>query len=351
MKKPENILIVRTDRIGDVVLSLPLAPVIKKVYPDCRITFLMRDYTKALAEGNPYIDEILLLKMKGNKPDLIANVKEIHSRKFDTVIIVYPFFIISLILFLSGIKIRIGTGYRWYSILFNKKVYEHRKYADKHELEYNLALLNHLGIPAEQRAEKPEFSLQIDPFALKRVAAVLKEKNVNPEKNIIIVHPGSGGSAIDLPLGKFKELVTMISSSTNSEIIITGSRDETDKCEYISEGTANNLAGYFDLAELTALISFASIFISNSTGPLHIAAALGKHIIGFYPKIQACSVRRWGPYTEKGYVFVPEIDCTNCTVEQCHKLKCMNSIDINKVFDKIQKILMLLPNTGEIDAK
>jgi heptosyltransferase III len=351
MIPPKNLLIVRTDRIGDVVLSLPLVQEIKKHYPDCRITFLLREYTLALAEGNPFIDEIHLLKSDGSKTLFLKNINEIKSKNFDTVIIVYPTFQISLILFLSMIRNRVGTGYRWYSFLFNKKFYEHRKYAEKHELEYNMSLLEKIGIKYK-RGEIPGFYLKVNERAKNKVTEVLKENRIDPGKKIIILHPGSGGSAVDLPLERFRELVEKITHSTDCEIIITGSADEKGKCESLVLNTKiRNFAGALDLYELVAVIDFSYIFISNSTGPLHIAAALGKHVIGFYPKVLACSARRWGPYTDKGYIYTPEIECEDCTVEQCYKLNCMNSIDINKVFDKIQKILMLKPNTGETDAK
>jgi ADP-heptose:LPS heptosyltransferase len=81
------------------------------------------------------------------------------------------------------------------------------------------------------------------------------------------------------------------------------------------------------------------VFISNSTGPIHIAAALGNFIIGFYPKILACSQERWGPYTKNKAVFLPEIDCKDCTREQCEQLDCMNSINYEGVIREVEKEL------------
>jgi len=73
MIEPKNLLIVRTDRIGDVVLSLPLAELVKRHFPDCKVTYLLREYTKCLAQGHPFIDSILLLKEKEGKI-LIKNI-------------------------------------------------------------------------------------------------------------------------------------------------------------------------------------------------------------------------------------------------------------------------------------
>ncbi len=340
MINPRNILIVRTDRIGDVVLSLPMAELIKKHYPGCKITFLLRNYTESLAADHPYIDEILLIKQNNGEVSVNENIKLIKEKKFDTSILVYPTFKSALILFLSGIQNRIGTGYRWYSFLFNNKIYEHRKYAEKHELEFNVNLLTKLGIKEEINKKNVSFNLQVNKQAEKKVDKILKERGIIPAaKPLIIIHPGSGGSAIDLPIPKFSRLVSKIGSGLNSLIVITGSREEYDICSEAAADKAYNLAGLFNLSELTALISKADLFISNSTGPIHIAAALGIPTIGFYPKILSCSAERWGPYSEKSRVFKPKIDCSNCTREQCERLNCMNSIEVDEIFDTIKKIV------------
>ncbi|MDR3668083.1 MAG: glycosyltransferase family 9 protein [Ignavibacteriaceae bacterium] len=339
MIKPNNLLIVRTDRIGDVVLSLPLAELIKKHYPDCRITFLLKDYTKSLVEGHPFIDNILILKEKNNKISLIENILQIKKNSYDAAVVVYPTFITALIIFLSRIHSRIGTGYRWYSALFNNKVYEHRKNALRHELEYNVNLLKYFGIEESVNPSTINFNLKIAKKDDERVTTILKVKNIDLKKPVIIIHPGSGGSSIDLPLNKFKELVDLIHNNLTAEILITGSKSEIEYCHnLVVSGKTKNLAGLFNLGELKSLINHCDIFIANSTGPLHIAAALGKNVIGFYPKIPQCSAKRWGPYSNKSIVFTPELECFNCTREQCEHLDCMNSITVSKIFAEIEKI-------------
>jgi heptosyltransferase-3 len=339
MIKPKNLLIVRTDRIGDVILSLPLAELIKKHYPNCRVTYLLKDYTKSLAEGHPFIDDILILREKKNKISLIDNIKQIRKYSFDSAIVVYPTFITSLIIFLSRIHHRIGTGYRWYSILFNNKVFEHRKNALRHELEFNVNLLRYFGIEENVNPANVNFNLKISPKDDERVTTILKVKNINIKKPVIVIHPGSGGSAVDLPLKKFKELIEFIHHNLKAEIIISGSKSEIELCHYLLiPGITKNLAGLFNLAELKALINHCDIFIANSTGPLHIAAALGKYVIGFYPKIPQCSPKRWGPYSDKSIVFTPELECSNCTREQCVRLDCMNTIQVSEIFAEIKNI-------------
>jgi ADP-heptose:LPS heptosyltransferase len=339
MIKPKNLLIVRTDRIGDVVLSLPLASIIKKHLPDCKITFLVRNYTLPLAKNHPFIDEVIILEENKNKIPIRSNVENISRFNFDSAVIVYPTFVTSLIIFLSKIKYRVGTGYRWYSILFNQKIYEHRKFAEKHELEYNINLLNMFGIEETVRPGEVNFDLRPDKAGDEKIEQILSRSGINTEEPIIIIHPGSGGSSVDLPQSKFRELVEKISMELTENIILTGSDREKYLCENLKiRPRILNLAGMLNLSEMIALIDRSSIFISNSTGPIHIAAALGKYTIGFYPRIAACSVRRWGPYTNKKVIFSPKIECSDCSREQCRRLDCMNSIEVTDIFYETEKI-------------
>jgi heptosyltransferase-3 len=339
MIKPKNLLIVRTDRIGDVVLSLPLASIIKKHIPDCKITFLVRSYTKPLVENHPDVDHVIILEESRHKIPVRPNVVNVSKHKYDSAVIVYPTFVTALIIYLSGIRNRIGTGYRWYSMLFNQKVFEHRKYAEKHELEYNVNLLSKFGIEEVVHPGEVEFNLKPDETSKGKIKDLLLRSDLNLSEPIIIIHPGSGGSSVDLPQMKFRALVGKIYDNLTKNIILTGNDREKYLCENLKIRTGIlNLAGMLSLSEIIALIDKCSIFISNSTGPIHIAAALGKYTIGFYPRIAACSERRWGPYTDKKVIFSPGIKCSDCTREQCSRLDCMNSIEVNDIFYETEKI-------------
>jgi ADP-heptose:LPS heptosyltransferase len=343
MNSPKKILIARTDRIGDVVLSLPMAEMVKKKYPDCKVTYFIRDYTSSLIDGNPFIDDVIIAEESDGKVLFAKNLKKIKRENFDTCVVVNPTLKISLIMFFARIKNRIGTGYRWYSFLFNRKVFEHRKNAERHELVYNINLLSKIDVKTDDYLNKINFHLKVDDESSKKVNSILTQKGYNPVNQIVIIHPGSGGSSVDLPKEKLIKLTGMLSNIENLTTIITGSKSESELCrEFEVNKNVINVSGQLDISLLKALIKKAKVFISNSTGPMHIAAALGVHVIGFFPKILSCSQKRWGPYTEKKTIFTPTIDCSNCTREQCKKLDCMNSIDIGKVFDETLSVLKIL---------
>lgn len=340
MIQPKKILIVRTDRIGDVVLSIPMAELVKKKYPDCKISYFIRNYTSKLLKGNPFIYEVIIAEEENGEILFLKNLDKIKSKHFDVSIVVNPTFKIALLMFLAGIKNRIGTGYRWYSTLFNNKIYEHRKCGEKHELEYNINLLAKLGIEPKKISDQFNFYLKIDESSSLKINSILSEKGYKAGNKIIIVHPGSGGSSVDLPKEKLIELTRLLSDIQNISVIITGSKAESNLCkEFEVNKSVINLSGELDISLLVALINKSDIFISNSTGPMHIAAALGVYVIGFFPKILACSEKRWGPYTEKKLIYIPTIDCSNCTRKQCEKLNCMHSIDIGRVFDETKSVL------------
>ncbi len=339
MKKFERILVVRTDRIGDVVLTLPLAEILKKHFPETRVAFLLRKYTAPLAHGDPFIDNVLLLPEEKNKVKFFQLLSLLKENKFDAAVVVHPRFKISLAIFLAGIKTRVGTAYRWYSFLFNKKVRQHRRKGEFHELEYNVHLLTALGISEKVTKETVRFNVQVNPESKRRVTDYLISKGWQANRKTVLFHPGSGKSALDLPLSKFKEILSHLAQELNLNLILTGSKEEKEMCKALEvNGKTINTAGDFSLEDLIALISLSDLVIANSTGPIHIAAALGKKTIGFYPNVQECSPKRWGPYSENAFVFVPKVDCGSCD-ERKQKHNCMEEIESEKVVLKIKEIL------------
>src|SRR5439155_26398816 len=126
---------------------------------------------------------------------------------------------------------------------------------------------------------------------------------------IVVIHPGTGGSAREWPAEYFGHLSTRLQSERGAQILITGAKGEERKVAAVligSKGKGIPLVGRLSLNELTAVIKRANLFISNSTGPLHIAAAVGTPVVSMFPQITAMSAARWGPYTTKKRVLIPD---------------------------------------------
>ena len=332
-KQPNKICIVRLDRIGDVVLTLPLAAILKSYYPQSKITFLTKHYTKEIAENCKYVDRVISLNGTEASKEILSEIKK---EFFDIIFIVSPNFPIAYTAFKARIPMRIGTSRRWYSFLFNSKVDDSRKEVSFHETEYNVRMLKPLGLDNAITKETVDYGIELSNGTKNIASKILAENGITADDRICIIHPGSGGSSVELPIEKYCALAKQISEKTHLKIVSTGSADEYDICQEVAQaGNGINLSGKLSLLNLMGVTEKSHIFISNSTGPLHVASALGKICIGFYPKVLVCSEKRWGPFSKNSFVFTPEQPCENCTLEECHKNNCMDTIEIDQVIKKI----------------
>jgi len=267
----------------------------------------------------------------------------LRKEKFNLVFHTYPRFRAALITWLARIPIRIGTGYRWYSFLFNRKVYEHRKDALRHELDYNLNLLSALDSTIKYHDVTPV--LQVQPSATEKVKRVLAELGIKEHSTIVILHPGSGGSAREWGAEQFGELGRRLVQFPQLTIIITGGKGEEGLVKRVHSGIGSSsiaIVNQLSLGEYAALAKLGSLFISNSTGTLHIAAAVGTPVIGLYPQLTSLSAARWGPYTTKKIIFTPTnspLNCRQCTGGKGSSCDCMNSISVDEVLSAAAQML------------
>ena len=330
----KNILLVRTDRIGDVVLSLPMLPELKRKYPAAKITVMVRSYTKDLVAHHSCVDDVILWEEGKTAAEY---VRLLEQRSFDMAIIPYPRFELAWIMFRAGIPVRVGTGYRWYSFLFNKRTYEHRKDAQKHEAEYNINLLRSIGITPSERLR---FEFAVTPAVQQRVDRRLFTLHL---EKFVVLHAGSGGSARDWSIANFARLGEALHKELGYTIVLTGGANEKDLVASLAQQmavNAENLCGEFSIEELAALFQRAALFVSNSTGPLHIAAMMGTPVAAFYPPIRQCSAVRWGPYTEKKAVFTADnAKCTLCQGGECRSNICMDQITVEQVMDSVKQLI------------
>ncbi len=339
----KRILIVRTDRIGDVILTLPLAEVLRKNFPEAHIAMMIRRYTSELVEDNRNVNQILYYDNDNHPLPFFQLVSILRDQHFDVVIHTYPRFRLALMTWISGIPARVGTGYRWYSFLFNKRLFEHRKDATRHELEYNLNLLTTLDCSFDASAIAP--SLDVQPESLEKVKILLTRKGVHDSEKLVILHAGSGGSARNWSSENFGLLGKQLAKLPNIKIVLTGTNHERTTVEKIQSmigGDAITFVDELNLKEFSALIKLSSLLIANSTGPIHIAAAVGTDVIGLYPHVLPMTAERWGPVTKKKVIFSPknqQANCSMCVEQHSHVCECMETISADDVCSAAKNIL------------
>jgi ADP-heptose:LPS heptosyltransferase len=223
-------------------------------------------------------------------------------------------------------------------------VYEHRKTAEKHELEYNFSLLKRIGVTFE-RYEKPQLALSA--HHVQAAEQVRQELGLNAHARVVVLHPGSGGSARDWSPLRFAQLGREL-TQRGYRVVVTGGPGEGELVEQVvknADGRLQPLVNRLSLKELAAFLRTVDLFVSNSTGPLHIAAAVGTPVIGFYPPLRVCSPQRWGPYTDLKTVFVPDpTACPRCHGKPCQGNDCMDLIDVQEVVQCVERMLYTTQN-------
>jgi heptosyltransferase III len=303
----KRILLSRTDAIGDLILTLPVARSIKEAYPDHHLTMLVSEYTEQLLEGEEYIDGVVTIP--GRELGNYVEVKELSdllkAGGFDSVIFFYPRFSLALAARMAHISRRIGTSYRSYSLLLNERVNLHRKHSGKHELDlnYDLVLSAFPGLPRFE----PHLAVLEQEISSSQV--LLTKHGVDFGEPYVIVHPFSRGSAPNWRLENYVSLAQRL-AALDVTVLITGSQQDRQKLGSLFTDSPRgivNVAGETDLRQLKGLIKAAAMVVTSSTGPIHIATAVETFAVGIYPPVAALSPVRWGPRGGANKLFVPEV--------------------------------------------
>lgn len=313
------------------MLSTPVLTAIKKNDADAYTAMLVRSYTEDVVSGHPDLDLVILDSDEPGLQALWRQVARLRSYQFDVVLVLHPTFRLALLTRMAGIPNRVGTAYRAYSFLFNHKIPQHRKNSGKHELDLNLEMAAAIGAMLEQ----VEFKFHIPQQAGERVAAFLRKNGIDEKGSFVVLHPGSGGSALDWPAEQFGRLARSILDEIHVPVIVTGTRAESDlldRLETEAKGGVIRAESISNIKELAALLKKASLFVGNSTGPLHIAVAVGTEVIGLYCPIMPCRPERWGPYHRLDSVIIPPVEaCDKCRPDRCKYENCMELISVDQV--------------------
>lgn len=338
MSEQHRILVIRTDRLGDVILTLPMLPLLREWYPASHLVMMLNRYTGEIVRGNPSLDAIIWDDVDGRPAPARMLLEQIRAHQFNTVFVVHPTPRLAWLVARAGIRDRIGSGYRAYSFLFNRRIFEHRKDARFHELEYNLRMLRALRPEFTAEGVEPRFDVRIPPEARSTVRELLGP--AVSEHPLIILHPGSGGSAKDWPAESFAQLAATIAARGKFRLAVTGGKGEEALVRRIGEAGRTELvfAGSLSLTELAALCAEARVVVANSTGPLHLAAAVGTRVVGLYPQITGLSPARWGPYTQHKRVFVPDMPADCCDCQDGSPCACMASISVDHVWQAVKEL-------------
>lgn len=298
-----RIIISRTDGIGDVILTLPMLGLIKAQIPNAHLIFLNRKYTTAVVENCVHVDKVVHWDDYEHQP-IMAQAEALKNLKADVIIHVFPRPEIARAAKIAGIPGRIGTTGRLFHIhTCNHLVRFTRKRSSLHEAQLNLKLLKPLKIkyrlPLRMLANYYGFQ---SPHGLSSELINL----LQPDRKNIILHPMSQGSAVEWGMKNFAQLIELLPPS-EYRVFLTGTEKEGKSFRPhlpIDGKFVHDMSGKLTLSELVSFISGCSALVACSTGPLHIAAALGICAVGLYTSKRPMHPGRWAPLGPKATYLV-----------------------------------------------
>ncbi|MDE7315195.1 MAG: glycosyltransferase family 9 protein [Mucispirillum sp.] len=333
IKTPKNIIIARTDKIGDLVLSIPAISMVKKMYPESKLYVLVRRYNAEIIKGFPFIDGVISID-DYNAEQLNSKIRQIHA---DVFIALYSNSQILKLALKSGAKYRIGPlskPFSWF--VYNKGIRQHRSKSVKNEAEYNLDLVRHID---KELFASLEITIDKIPYGKLNHNKIVSFLDANNIYNYVVVHPFSGGSTKNFQVNEYIKLINKIHEKwPDKQIVISSSVQDIEDAEYISQHCSNTYVYTAkSILELAALIDKCRLYIGASTGPSHIAGNLNKKCLCIYPAYKFLSHTRWGLYGNDANTTYIVPDANN--VEKDYKSKVFSNITDDIINEAAEKAL------------
>ena len=329
-----RILIVRTDRIGDVVLSTPVIRSLREAFPDGYLGMMVRPENRELVEGHPDLDAVLLYDKEGSEKGWMGSCRfasALRAHRFDTAVILHSTNRVILVTWLAGIRRRVGYARRLPWLLTHRLPYVKRE-GNRHELEYNLDLLRLIGVEGTRR----DLLVPIRPEQEAKVDAFLRGHGVVGELPLIVLHPGASCPSKRWPAERFAEVGNLLSTRHGARVVVvTGPDEPSAGREVVSRmwTRATPVLGTFGLGELACLLRRARCLISNDSGPVHLACAVGTPVVTIFGRWGGgLSPTRWGPTGPRSLALHQDVGCRPCLAHRCPiGFVCLQAVTVGEV--------------------
>lgn len=335
-----KLLIVRNDKLGDFILSIPVFALIKKYCPESELHTFIPHYTREIAENCDFIDKAII--DPGSSAVLSKQlhiIKSIRQEKYDAIITLYSTTRTGIFSFLSGVKYRLAPATKLAQIFYNHRLTQRRSKSLKPEYEYNLDLaikyLSDSGVSVKEKPKAPFIYFEQEEINNVR-RKLCKDYDLDINTKLIFIHPGTGGSATNLSLEQYANLARNLNISTNYIFVITAGPSEVEYANTLSAllGDIPNIVypSTNGLVHFSKTIQLCELFISGSTGPLHIAGALNRPTAAFYQRRRSATPLRWQTLNteDKRLAFTPPENAAESDMSKVDIINAAN--EINKKF-------------------
>ena len=342
--KPKNIkrlLIRSTNWIGDAIMTTPAIRAIRKGFPDARIFILVKPWVAPVFENSPHIDNLIIYDEDGRHKGNVGKLrlaKDLRRYGFDAAILLQNAFEAALIAFLSGIPVRIGYNTDARQMLLTHKILCTNKIKKEHQTKYYLSILKGIGMDTGSR----DLYLQLNQQDRLRARKILMEQGPSGDFKWVGINPGATfGPAKQWPIDRYAQLADLISEYANSRVIVFGGPQDRKLGKDISREMRNrpvDLSGKTTLGEAMALIEECTLFVTNDSGLMHVAAALDVPLIAIFGSTNSTTT---GPMSSNSRVVQVPMECSPCLKPECPRghLNCMDQISVDMIFDVVKEIL------------
>ena len=337
-----KILILKPSSLGDVVQALPVLRLLKRHLPASEIFWWIDTKFAPLLEGDPDLAGIVRFERKRwaspvHWPEMFRSLRWMRAQNFDLVIDLQSLARSGAFAWLANGKFLIGLddfreGARGFYDLAIRRASFHT-----HAVDWYLAVLPRLGVPVHNHFQWLPERLQ--------VAEAVKSKWQIGSARWIAIQPGARWPNKRWPVEFFAELVRRLSQKfSDARFAILGDNEDKPLGEIISRIEPErclNLCGQTSLPEMVEWLRLSELMITNDTGPMHVAAALGKPLVALFGPTEP---RRTGPYHQLDSVLRIELPCSPCLKPRCHyekKNECLNALPPAIVLERIQKQFQL----------
>ncbi len=341
-RTPQRILVIRLDRIGDVVLSTPVVRQLRQAFPTAFLAMMVRPECRELVEGHPDLDAVLLYDRDGREHSVAATIgfaRRLRADRFDAALILHPSNRSHWIPWLAGIPMRVGYA-RKTAWLLTHRVPHRKQEGDRHEAEYSLELLRVLGIePAP-----PAPVIALSSAAQVRAEQHLAQAGAGASRQIVALHPSASCRSKRWAPERFAVVADRLASEQGVQVVLVAGPADVEHADAVRRAMRTaplNLAGRLSVGELAWVLKRAAVLLSNDSGPVHIAAAVGTPVVAIFGRNErGLSPRRWGPVGQGHVVLHKEVGCKICLAHRCViQFRCLSELSVDEVYGAVVELL------------
>lgn len=338
--KQERILIIRPDRLGDVVVTTPLIREVKKKFPNSFLAVMVHPASGLILHNSPHIDLIITDDPEGNdsgKKGFWKKVREVSKLKFTIGLMPLPRERHAWMMFFAGIKKRIGVGTKLYQILTGMSSVSRNKYIPlRHEADYVMDLGRKIGIVTDDLTTEIFVTNEEEEYAKQ----FLLSHHFDLTKPIIGINPSSNRSAPNWRPEMYAQLCERL-SATHQLFINIGMPNPELESHFEQFKEKHIVYSGTNLRNLIALSKFFTVLISSSTGTMHIAAALKIPTVTMFCPLTACSPKLWGPLGNRSEVILPEDGFCQGRCAKDPKICTFDELSVEQVISRLKIFINL----------